>query len=60
VTPGDQLRIEVTVINWRSRAVKMGGSITVDGKLVCDAVVMCQVVPRPAKKVEDKPEAPQE
>jgi 3-hydroxyacyl-[acyl-carrier-protein] dehydratase len=52
VTPGDQLRIEVTVINWRSRAVKMGGSITVDGKLVCDAVVMCQVVPRAAKKVD--------
>jgi 3-hydroxyacyl-[acyl-carrier-protein] dehydratase len=56
VTPGDQLRIEVTVLNWRSRAVKMGGSITVDGKLVCDAVVMCQVIPRPAKKVEGKVE----
>ena len=54
VTPGDQLRIEVTVINWRSRAVKMGGKITVDGKLVCDATVMCQVVP---KKVEAKVEA---
>ena len=52
VTPGDQLRIEVTVLNWRSRAVKMGGSITVDGKLVCDAVVMCQVVPRVVKKTE--------
>ena len=52
VTPGDQLRIEVNVLNWRSRAVKMGGSITVDGKLVCDAVVMCQVVPRVAKKVD--------
>jgi 3-hydroxyacyl-[acyl-carrier-protein] dehydratase len=62
VTPGDQLRIEVTVLNWRSRAVKMGGSITVDGKLVCDATVMCQVVPR--KKAEahpaSNPEAPQE
>ena len=62
VTPGDQLRIEVTVLNWRSRAVKMGGSITVDGKPVCDATVMCQVVPR--KKAEahpaSKPEAPQE
>jgi 3-hydroxyacyl-[acyl-carrier-protein] dehydratase len=54
VTPGDQLRIEVTVLNWRSRAVKMSGSITVDGKLVCDATVMCQVVP---KKVEAKVEA---
>ncbi|HMH15525.1 MAG TPA: 3-hydroxyacyl-ACP dehydratase FabZ [Edaphobacter sp.] len=47
VTPGDQLRIEVTVLNWRSRAVRMQGNITVDGKLVCDAIVMCQVVPRP-------------
>jgi 3-hydroxyacyl-[acyl-carrier-protein] dehydratase len=57
VTPGDQLRIEVTVLNWRSRAVKMAGSITVDGKLVCDATVMCQVVPRVAQKVEGKVEA---
>jgi 3-hydroxyacyl-[acyl-carrier-protein] dehydratase len=54
VTPGDQLRIEVTVLNWRSSAVKMSGRITVDGKLVCDAVVMCQVVP---KKFEAKVEA---
>src|ERR1700728_283700 len=46
VTPGDQLRIEVTVLNWRTRVVKMGGSITVDGKVVCDATVMCQMVDR--------------
>ncbi len=52
VLPGDQLRIEVTVQQWRSRAVKMLGSITVDGKLVCDATVMCQVVPRVTKKTE--------
>jgi len=52
VVPGDQLRIEVTVLQWRSRAVKMLGSITVDGKLVCDATVMCQVIPRVIKKVE--------
>jgi len=57
VTPGDQLRIEVTVLNWRSRAVKMGGNITVDGKLVCDATVMCQVVPRVTPKVQAKAEA---
>jgi len=30
VVPGDQLRIEVTVMNWRTRAVKMLGVITVD------------------------------
>ena len=52
VVPGDQLRIEVTVLQWRSRAVKMLGNITVDGKLVCDATVMCQVVPRILKKSE--------
>jgi 3-hydroxyacyl-[acyl-carrier-protein] dehydratase len=50
VVPGDQLRIEVTVQQWRSRAVKMLGVITVDGKIVCDATVMCQVVPRVIKK----------
>jgi 3-hydroxyacyl-[acyl-carrier-protein] dehydratase len=57
VTPGDQLRIEVTVLNWRSRAVRMQGNITVDGKLVCDAIVMCQVVPRAAKKAAPPSEA---
>jgi len=50
VVPGDQLRIEVTVQQWRSRAVKMLGVITVEGKIVCDATVMCQVVPRVTKK----------
>ncbi|AFL90306.1 beta-hydroxyacyl-(acyl carrier protein) dehydratase FabZ [Terriglobus roseus DSM 18391] len=47
VTPGDQLRIEVTVLQWRSRAVKMHGVATVDGKVACEATVMCQLVPRP-------------
>jgi 3-hydroxyacyl-[acyl-carrier-protein] dehydratase len=46
VVPGDQLRIEVNVLNWRSRAVKMEGRATVDGKLACEAIVMCQLVPR--------------
>jgi 3-hydroxyacyl-[acyl-carrier-protein] dehydratase len=59
VTPGDQLRIEVSVLNWRTRVVKMGGAITVDGKLVCDATVMCQVVPRVAKNTEAKVETPE-
>ena len=50
VTPGDQLRIEVTVLQWRSRAVKMHGVATVDGKIACEATVMCQLVPRPGAK----------
>ena len=54
VTPGDQLRIEVKVVNWRSRAVKMAGVITVEGKVVSDATITCQLVPRVRKpKVEE-------
>jgi len=52
IVPGDQLRIEVTVLNWRSRAVRMQGIVTVDGKVACEAIVMCQLVPRAAKKPE--------
>lgn len=47
VVPGDQVRIEVDVLNWRSRAVRMQGQAFVEGKLACEAIVMCQLVPRP-------------
>ena len=50
VVPGDQVRIEVTVLQWRSRAVRMLGIATVDGKVVCEATVMCQLVPRATQK----------
>jgi 3-hydroxyacyl-[acyl-carrier-protein] dehydratase len=46
VVPGDQLRIEIDVLSWKSRAGRMQGRCTVEGKLVCEAVVMCQLVPR--------------
>lgn len=49
VVPGDQLRIEVTVLQWRSRAVKMQGIATVEGKVACEATIMCQLVPRATK-----------
>ncbi len=58
VLPGDVLRIEVTVENWRSRAVKMKGVCTVEGKLVSDAVFTAQLVPRVRKpKAEEAPAA---
>ena len=50
VVPGDQLRIEVTVLAWRRNAVRMQGTATVEGKVVCEATVMCALVPRAAKK----------
>jgi 3-hydroxyacyl-[acyl-carrier-protein] dehydratase len=61
VVPGDQLRIEVNVLNWRPRAARMEGRVMVDGKLACEAIVMCQLVPRgpqapPAAAAEPTPE----
>src|SRR4051794_37883066 len=55
VVPGDQVRIEVKVLNWRSTAVRMQGIATVEGKVVCEATVMCALVPRAAKKPEATP-----
>ncbi len=55
VVPGDQLRIEVIVLNWRSNAVKMKGVATVEGKVACEAVVMCALTnrkPKPATPSE--------
>lgn len=46
VTPGDQLRIEVTVLNWRTSAVKMRGVATVEGKIACEATVTCALTNR--------------
>ena len=46
VVPGDQLRIEVSVLTWKPRVAKMEGRATVDGKLACEATVMCALVPR--------------
>src|SRR5580700_5008119 len=46
VTPGDQLRIEVEVLAFRSRAGRIQGRALVDGKLACEATLTCQVVPR--------------
>jgi 3-hydroxyacyl-[acyl-carrier-protein] dehydratase len=46
VTPGDQLRIVVEVLAWRSSAVRMEGKAYVGEKLACEAVISCAVVPR--------------
>ncbi len=47
VVPGDQLRIEVSVLAWRSTAARMEGKVWVDGKLACEATVTCQLVKLP-------------
>jgi 3-hydroxyacyl-[acyl-carrier-protein] dehydratase len=54
VTPGDQLRIEVDVLNWRPLAARLKGKVYVESKLACEATIMCAVVPRPSKIVAEE------
>jgi len=49
VVPGDQLRLEMEVLAWRSTAVKMQGRALVGEKMACEAVITCQLVPNPGK-----------
>jgi len=44
--PGDQVRLEIDVLNWRSRLMRMQGKAYVDGKLICEGTVTSQMVPR--------------
>jgi len=46
VTPGDQLRIEVDVLAFRSRMGRMAANAFVEGKLACQAVLTCSIVPK--------------
>lgn len=47
VLPGDQLRIEVTVLKQRGRYYKMKGQALVEGSLAVEAELSCSVVDRP-------------
>ena len=44
VFPGDQLRVEMELVKRKATVSKMKGRATVDGKVVAEAVLMCQVV----------------
>ncbi len=56
IVPGDQLRIEVSVLKWRTRLVKMQGVCTVDGQVAAEAVITCMLVPRPSKTASQNPD----
>jgi 3-hydroxyacyl-[acyl-carrier-protein] dehydratase len=49
VVPGDQLRIEIELLNRRSTFGKMAGRATVDGKLASEATVMFAIADRPGQ-----------
>lgn len=47
VVPGDQLRIEMKVDRLKTTVAKMSGTVTVEGKVVAEATLMCSLGPRP-------------
>lgn len=57
VTPGDQLRIVVEVLAWRSIAVRMEGKAYLGDKLACESVITCRLVPREQKESSGEGEA---
>jgi 3-hydroxyacyl-[acyl-carrier-protein] dehydratase len=46
VVPGDQLRVEVTVVTWRGNFCKLEGKASVNGELAAEATLMCKMVDR--------------
>jgi 3-hydroxyacyl-[acyl-carrier-protein] dehydratase len=46
VTPGDQLRIEVDVLAFKSRLGRMQANAFVEGKLACQSILTCSIVNR--------------
>ncbi len=46
VVPGDQMRIEVSVLTWRSTFCKLAGKVTVEGDVAAEATLMCKMVDR--------------
>lgn len=47
VTPGDQLRLEVSVLKYRSGYGKLEGKAYVDGTVVCEAVITSVTADKP-------------
>ncbi len=46
VVPGDQLRMEVEMLQFRGKIAKMKGTAFVDGKVAAEAEMMAGVVDR--------------
>ena len=56
VVPGDQLRIEVTVLKWKVKFCKLQAVATVNGDVAAEAVLRCMLVDRePAASPSNDP-----
>ena len=57
VFPGDELRIEMHLLKRKATICKMSAKATVRGRLVAEAVLMCQVADKSAIAPESSPPA---
>ncbi|MBN1674453.1 MAG: 3-hydroxyacyl-ACP dehydratase FabZ [Kiritimatiellae bacterium] len=48
IRPGDQMRIEVELLNLRSRTGKVKGQVFVDGQLASEAELLCMITDQQA------------
>jgi 3-hydroxyacyl-[acyl-carrier-protein] dehydratase len=56
VVPGDQLRMEVTVLKWRQTFCKLRAVATVNGEVAAEATLKCMLVDRdPVAEPSDVP-----
>src|SRR5258707_8249004 len=56
VVPGDQLRLETTVLSWRGGFCKLEGKATVNGELASEGTGMCKMIdPGPPSQAKDSP-----
>jgi 3-hydroxymyristoyl/3-hydroxydecanoyl-(acyl carrier protein) dehydratase len=46
VVPGDQLRFELELLQFRGRTCRMKGQALVEGRVVCEAEMLATVVDR--------------
>src|SRR6266852_1654269 len=46
VMPGEQLRLEMTVLSWRGDFCKLQGKALVDGQMAAEETLMCKMVDR--------------
>jgi beta-hydroxyacyl-ACP dehydratase FabZ len=56
VVPGDQLRIEMTMLKRKATVARMKGVGTVDGQIVAEAVLMCVLQDKPEPEPLPQPE----
>src|SRR5512132_1888533 len=54
VVPGDQLRLELTVLRLRPRYIKLRGEAYVDGQLVAEALISSSLVDRALIQRDDQ------